>query len=60
MGHRSSDTRSITFENVRVPKENMLGKPGEGWSIAMATLDHSRPLVAISAVGGAQRAWIVP
>lgn len=56
MGHRSSDTRSITFENVRVPKENMLGKPGEGWSIAMATLDHSRPLVAISAVGGAQRA----
>jgi acyl-CoA dehydrogenase len=31
MGHRASDTRSITFENVRVPKENMLGKPGEGW-----------------------------
>lgn len=56
MGHRSSDTRSITFNKVKVPKENMLGAPGEGWSIAMKTLDHSRPLVAASAVGGAQRA----
>ncbi|MBC75777.1 MAG: acyl-CoA dehydrogenase [Halobacteriovoraceae bacterium] len=56
MGHRSSDTRSIQFENVKVPKENMLGRPGEAWSIAMKTLDHSRPLVASSAVGGSQRA----
>lgn len=54
MGHRCSDTRSITFNNVRVPKENLLGKPGEGWKIAMKTLDHSRPLVAASSVGGAQ------
>jgi len=56
MGHRSSDTRAIRFNNVKVPKDNMLGKPGEGWGIAMNTLDHSRPLVASSAVGGAQRA----
>jgi acyl-CoA dehydrogenase len=56
MGHRSSDTRAVTFKNVKVPKENMLGKPGEGWAIAMSTLDHSRPLVASSALGGAQRA----
>lgn len=56
MGHRSSDTRGIQFENVKVPKENMLGQPGEGWAIAMKTLDHSRPLVASSAVGGSQRA----
>src|SRR5690554_554725 len=56
MGHRSSDTRGIRFNNVRVPKENMLGNPGEGWTIAMNTLDHSRPLVASSALGGAQRA----
>jgi acyl-CoA dehydrogenase len=56
MGHRSSDTRGIRFNNVKVPKANMLGKPGEGWKIAMATLDHSRPLVAASALGGAQRA----
>ena len=56
MGHRSSDTRGIRFENVKVPKENMLGKPGEAWEIAMKTLDHSRPLVAASALGGSQRA----
>lgn len=56
MGHRSSDTRGVRFNNVKVPKENMLGNPGDGWSIAMSTLDHSRPLVASSALGGAQRA----
>jgi len=56
MGHRSSDTRSIKFNQVKVPKENMLGQVGDGWKIAMATLDHSRPLVASSALGGAQRA----
>jgi acyl-CoA dehydrogenase len=56
MGHRSSDTRGVRFNNVKVPKENMLGNPGEGWAIAMNTLDHSRPLVASSALGGAQRA----
>lgn len=56
MGHRSSDTRGVKFTNVKVPKENMLKAPGEGWGIAMATLDHSRPLVASSALGGAQRA----
>jgi acyl-CoA dehydrogenase len=54
MGHRCSDTRGITFSNVRVPKENLIGKIGEGWTIAMKTLDHSRPLVAASALGGAQ------
>ena len=56
LGHRASDTRAITFNKVKVPKENLLGKEGEGWQIAMKTLDHSRPLVASSAVGGAQRA----
>jgi acyl-CoA dehydrogenase len=56
MGHRSSDTRGIRFNEVKVPKANMLGKPGDGWMIAMKTLDHSRPLVAASALGGAQRA----
>lgn len=56
MGQRCSDTRGITFSNVRVPKENLLGKPGDGWKIAMKTLDHSRPLVASIALGGAERA----
>lgn len=57
MGHCCSDTRSVTFTNVKVPKENMLGNPGDGWNIAMKTLDHSRPMVASSAVGGAQCAF---
>ncbi len=57
MGHKCSDTRGVRFNNVKVPKENMLGKPGEGWKIAMKTLDHSRPMVASSAVGGAQCAF---
>jgi acyl-CoA dehydrogenase len=57
MGHRCSDTRAITFNNVRVPKANVLGGIGKGWAIAMKTLDHSRPMVAASAVGGAQCAY---
>jgi acyl-CoA dehydrogenase len=57
MGHRCSDTRAITFNNVRVPKTNVLGGMNKGWGIAMKTLDHSRPMVAASAVGGAQCAY---
>lgn len=54
MGHRSSDTRAVTFTNVRIPKENLIGNLGDGWKLAKMTLDHSRPMVAASAVGGAQ------
>jgi acyl-CoA dehydrogenase len=57
MGHRCSDTRAITFNNVRIPKENILGGLNKGWAIAMKTLDHSRPMVASSAVGGSQCAF---
>ncbi len=57
MGHRCSDTRAITFNSVRVPKANVLGGLNKGWNIAMKTLDHSRPMVAASAVGGAQCAF---
>jgi acyl-CoA dehydrogenase len=57
MGHRCSDTRAVTFNNVRVPKTNMLGALNQGWKIAMKTLDHSRPMVAASAVGGASCAY---
>ncbi len=57
MGQRCSDTRSVSFTNVEIPKDNILGKPGEGWSIAKKTLCHSRPMVAASALGGAQRAF---
>jgi acyl-CoA dehydrogenase len=57
MGHRCSDTRAVTFNNVRVPKKNVLAGMNQGWKIAMKTLDHSRPMVAASAVGGAQCAF---
>lgn len=57
MGHRCSDTRGLRFNNVKIPKANLLGALGEGWKIAMKTLDHSRPLIASSAVGGAQCAY---
>lgn len=56
MGQRASDTRMITFEDVRVPEENVLGKEGEGFKIAMKTFDKTRPSVAAGAVGLAQRA----
>ncbi len=54
MGHRCSDTRGMRFNNVKVPKANLLAGPGDGWKLAMKTLDHSRPIIASSAVGGAQ------
>ena len=57
MGHRCSDTRAMTFNNLRVSKKNILGGLNQGWKIAMKTLDHSRPMVAASAVGGAQCAY---
>ncbi|GAA6044582.1 hypothetical protein JCM8097_000721 [Rhodosporidiobolus ruineniae] len=56
MGQRCSDTRIINFENVVVPKENLLGKEGDGFKIAMSAFDITRPLVASGAVGLAQRA----
>ncbi|EEB17644.1 ATP-binding cassette subfamily E, member 1 [Pediculus humanus corporis] len=56
MGQRASDTRGITFEDVRVPKENVLLKEGDGFKIAMGAFDRTRPPVAAAAVGLAQRA----
>eukprot|EP00045_Choanoeca_perplexa_P005147 m.43761 g.43761 ORF g.43761 m.43761 type:complete len:410 (+) comp12958_c0_seq1:961-2190(+) len=56
MGQRCSDTRGLTFEDVVVPKANVLGKEGEGFKIAMGAFDRTRPPVAAGAVGLAQRA----
>ena len=56
LGIRSSITMELVFQNVRVPKENMLGKEGEGFKIAMSTLDGGRIGVAAQALGIAQAA----
>lgn len=56
MGQRASDTRGISFEDVRVPKENVLGGEGLGFKIAMGAFDFTRPPVAAGAVGLARRA----
>ncbi|XP_033007684.1 medium-chain specific acyl-CoA dehydrogenase, mitochondrial [Lacerta agilis] len=56
MGQRCSDTRGIVFEDVRVPKENVLIGEGAGFKIAMGAFDKTRPPVAAGAVGLAQRA----
>ena len=57
MGIRSSATAELIFNNVCVPKENMLGKEGEGFKIAMATLDGGRIGIAAQALGIAQGAF---
>ena len=56
MGIRGSPTAELTFSNLRVPAANRLGEEGDGWSIAMRTLDRSRPAIAAQAVGIAQGA----
>ncbi|MBA4170282.1 MAG: acyl-CoA dehydrogenase family protein, partial [Chloroflexi bacterium] len=56
MGIRGSPTAELTFDDVRVPAANRLGEEGEGFKIAMATLDRSRLSIAAQAVGIAQGA----
>jgi acyl-CoA dehydrogenase len=57
MGQRATDTSAIAFQDVRVPAENLLGEEGEGFKIAMRTLDHTRPGTAAGAVGVARAAY---
>lgn len=56
MGIRSSDCIEIQFDDVRVPAENLLGKEGEGFKVAMTALDSGRIGIASQAVGLAQGA----
>jgi len=56
LGQRASDTRGITFEDVKVPAKYLLGKEGDGFKIAMSAFDHTRPTVSSGAVGLARRA----
>lgn len=57
MGIRSSSTAELIFNDVKVPKENLLGKEGQGFKIAMATLDGGRIGIASQALGIAQGAY---
>ena len=56
LGQHASDTRSVSFEEVKVPAAYLLGKEGDGFRIAMSAFDHTRPPVAAGAVGLARRA----
>ena len=57
MGIRSSSTAELIFNDVKVPKENLLGKEGQGFKIAMSTLDGGRIGIAAQALGIAQGAY---
>ncbi|MBK7949638.1 MAG: acyl-CoA dehydrogenase family protein [Deltaproteobacteria bacterium] len=56
MGQRASDTRVLHFDDVRIPASQRLGAEGEGFKIAMTTLDRTRPLIGALATGIARRA----
>jgi len=57
MGIRASSTRELSFNDCFVPEENLLGRDGAGFAVAMRTLDRTRPGVAAQAVGIAQAAF---
>jgi len=56
MGIRCSATRELVFEDCRIPQENLLGKEGSGFVLALKTLDRARPGVGAQSVGLAQGA----
>jgi acyl-CoA dehydrogenase len=57
LGQRASNTATISFDEVEVPAENMLGDENHGFKLAMMTLDRTRPAVSAMAVGIAQAAF---
>ncbi len=57
LGLRCSDTAELIFEDVRVPKDNLIGKEGDGFKLAMKTLDMARPSVGAISLGIAQAAF---
>ena len=57
LGQRASDTATISFNDVEIPAENLLGEENKGFKLAMMTLDRTRPGVAAMAVGIARAAF---
>jgi len=57
LGQRASDTATISFSDVEVPAENLLGEENHGFKLAMMTLDRTRPGVSAQAVGIARAAF---
>lgn len=57
MGLRASSTATLAFEDCRVPRANLLGKPGDGLKILLASLNLSRPSIAAHALGIARAAF---
>ncbi|MBT5264486.1 MAG: acyl-CoA dehydrogenase [Rhodospirillaceae bacterium] len=57
MGHRAAPTTGLSFDGCRVPRRNLLGAPGEGIAILLASLNRSRPSVAAHALGIARGAF---
>lgn len=57
MGHRGSSTATLSFDNCRVPKANLLRGPGEGLKLLLASLNKSRPSVGAHALGIARAAF---
>ena len=56
LGQRASNTVAVSLKNVRIPKENILAKPGRGFVVAMQTFAHTRPAIGAFAVGCARSA----
>lgn len=57
LGHRASSTAALSFQGCRVPRANLLGAPGDGLKILLASLNKSRPSVAAHALGIARAAF---
>jgi len=56
MGQRASDTSDVLFEEVKLTKENLIGEVGQGFKVAMASFDRSRPWIGAGATGVIRRA----
>ncbi|MBI4864165.1 MAG: acyl-CoA dehydrogenase family protein [Candidatus Riflebacteria bacterium] len=56
LGQRASNTTEVVFDDVRIPRANLIGKSGEGFKIAMMTLDNARAACAAAATGLSRRA----